>query len=609
MMYHIKLKRNEKFIKITKNAAFMEMTALFLTGILIFILSTLQVKDIVSIWNQNDELGVWQGGAWLLGLDWSEVATLHGYYGYGYGFILAFFIRYFGHNTVLMTQMAIYFQALIHTGTVLIAWYCIKKMFPSANAVMRVTAASVCILSIPDLFYIYNFFSECWLRFIVWVIFFFVVSYSYHKKWYKLFLINLVSVYSFSVHQRCILLIGMAALLTLYEGICYFIKNGFRKRMLFQILISIIGVVIFYGIEYKYAQKDYISALYSASSNSSVSVNLLSSRNYTIRSILQNVVFNLETERIALQNMLGNIYYVCAFDCGFVFYGFILCFTRIKRSIVSKKDNHFMPYLFMSSMALFGILLSVYQSANEGVYTRVELMHYGRYSSYLLAPMMMLGIIELLTEEISVIRRNAFITMIVFLISGLSTYYVLKNHNVTNLFAFHNACPGIKSVYYQDGPFTATLYHTLLGVLWIFFPAMAIMQSKKYAGLKKYMEIAVFVVISVVWINVANQEWRETYEEKEVYVKQTYDLQNVLDEVDEFAAFKSFSYGSGLLQYNNVFSKIHVCQTLDELGEEENGLLVVSQKGIEEMDTIAETYEIEYENEMYFVWRFVMEDE
>ncbi len=609
MMYHIKLKRNEKFIKITKNAAFMEMTALFLTGILIFILSTLQVKDIVSIWNQNDELGVWQGGAWLLGLDWSEVATLHGYYGYGYGFILAFFIRYFGHNTVLMTQMAIYFQALIHTGTVLIAWYCIKKMFPSANAVMRVTAASVCILSIPDLFYIYNFFSECWLRFIVWVIFGLVVSYSYHKKWYKLFLINLVSVYSFSVHQRCILLIGMAALLTLYEGICYFIKNGFRKRMLFQILISIIGVVIFYGIEYKYAQKDYISALYSASSNSSVSVNLLSSRNYTIRSILQNVVFNLETERIALQNMLGNIYYVCAFDCGFVFYGFILCFTRIKRSIVSKKDNHFMPYLFMSSMALFGILLSVYQSANEGVYTRVELMHYGRYSSYLLAPMMMLGIIELLTEEISVIRRNAFITMIVFLISGLSTYYVLKNHNVTNLFAFHNACPGIKSVYYQDGPFTATLYHTLLGVLWIFFPAMAIMQSKKYAGLKKYMEIAVFVVISVVWINVANQEWRETYEEKEVYVKQTYDLQNVLDEVDEFAAFKSFSYGSGLLQYNNVFSKIHVCQTLDELGEEENGLLVVSQKGIEEMDTIAETYEIEYENEMYFVWRFVMEDE
>lgn len=609
MMYHIKLKRNEKFIKITKNAAFMEMTALFLTGILIFILSTLQVKDIVSIWNQNDELGVWQGGAWLLGLDWSEVATLHGYYGYGYGFILAFFIRYFGHNTVLMTQMAIYFQALIHTGTVLIAWYCIKKMFPSANAVMRVTAASVCILSIPDLFYIYNFFSECWLRFIVWVIFGLVVSYSYHKKWYKLFLINLVSVYSFSVHQRCILLIGMAALLTLYEGICYFIKNGLRKRMLFQILISIIGVVIFYGIEYKYAQKDYISALYSASSNSSVSVNLLSSRNYTIRSILQNVVFNWETERIALQNMLGNIYYVCAFDCGFVFYGFILCFTRIKRSIVSKKDNHFIPYLFMSSMALFGILLSVYQSANEGVYTRVELMHYGRYSSYLLAPMMMLGIIELLTEEISVIRRNAFITMIVFLISGLSTYYVLKNHNVTNLFAFHNACPGIKSVYYQDGPFTATLYHTLLGVLWIFFPAMAIMQSKKYAGLKKYMEIAVFVVISVVWINVANQEWRETYEEKEVYVKQTYDLQNVLDEVDEFAAFKSFSYGSGLLQYNNVFSKIHVCQTLDELGEEENGLLVVSQKGIEEMDTIAETYEIEYENEMYFVWRFVMEDE
>lgn len=607
-MYKFKLRLNEKIITMTKSAAFMEMTALFLICILIFILSTLQVKDIVSIWNQNDELGVWQGGAWLLGLDWSEISSLHGYYGYGYGFILVFFIKFFGHNTVLMTQMAIYFQALMHTGSILIAWYCIKKMFPTADAVIRVIASSVCILSIPDLFYIYNFFSECLLRFIVWIIFGLVVSYSYHKKWYKLLLINFVSIYAFSVHQRCILLIGMALLFTLYEGICYLMKNGFRKRMLFQFTAIIIGIVAFYGIEYKYAQKNYISALYSAKPGSSVSANLISAKTYPIKNILLNVVFNWESERIALQNLLGHIYYICAFDCGFVFYGFILCFFKIKRSIVLKKDNHFMPYLYISCMTLFGILLAVYQSANVGVYIRVELMHYGRYSSYLLAPMIMIGIMEILTEEITIVRRNLLITISAFLISGLSTWHVLKSHNVTNLFAFHNACPGIKSVYYQKGPFDATLYHTLIGVLWILIPAMIIMKSKTYANLKKYIEITVFIIISAVWINVANQEWKETYEEKEFYVKQTYDLQTVLEDVDEFVAFKSFSYGSGLLQYNNVFSKIHVCQTLDEFGEEENGLLVVSQKGIDEMEAIIQRYEVEYENKQYFVWRYVTKD-
>lgn len=56
-----------------------------------------------------------------------------------------------------------------------------------------------------------------------------------------------------------------------------------------------------------------------------------------------------------------------------------------------------------------------------------------------------------------------------------------------------------------------------------------------------------------------------------------------------------------------MFSKIHVCQTLGEFGEEENGLLVVSQKGIDEMnyDYIISRYADEYENERYFVWRYI----
>ncbi len=584
-----------------------EMAILSVIAIAVFILSTRQVTDIVSIWNQNDEFGVWQGGAWVLGLDWSEVVSTNGYYGYGYGFILALFIKIFGHDTVLMTQAAIYFQALLHIICIFIAWHCIRQLFPTLPIVPRIIAASVCTLSIPDLFYVYMFFSECLLRFIVWLIFGIVVSYCSHKRWYKILFVNLLSIYAFSIHQRCILLIAMAFMLSLYEVAAYLKSNRVNKKIVIIIILMTIITGLFYFIEYRCAQDSYITTLYSVN-GSSVGGNLLSERGYTVKSILRDIVFNKETHIIALQNMLGFIYYICAFDCGFTAFGFILCFRKMK-DVFSEKGHNIMPYLFISIMTLFGILLTVYQMVNKWVYTRVEMMHYGRYCSYLFAPMMMLGIVELLTQASAIIRKNTVYLIAVFLVAGLSIYNVLKTYHITNLFAFANACPGILSVYYEDNPYTATLYHTMIGCLWILLPVLGIVSFDKYTKIKSYIQIGIFIVISFVWINTADKEWRFTHEAQSAYVTQTYDLQNILHGENEFVVFKSFFYGSGLLQYNNLFSKIHVCQSFEEFGKEEDGLLVVSQKGIDEMKYIMSRYTVEYENERYFVWRYMCNEQ
>ncbi len=583
-----------------------EIIVLIVLSIIIFYFSSLQVKNSLSILNQNDEFGTWQGAAWLLGLDWSEVVSTNGYYGYGYGFILAFFIKFFGHNTVFMTHMAMYFQVFMHISCIFIAWYCIRKIFPSINAIACVIASSVSILSISDLFYNYMFFSECILRFLVWLTFGIVVSYSCGKRWYKLALLNLIAVFAFSIHQRCILLLGISILFTFCEIVIYLIKNGIKAKSVAFALSLIIITALFYLLEYKYAQHSYISALYSANGKDSVGDNLLSERGYTIKTILRDVIFNAGTERIAFQNLLGIIYYACAFDCAFLFYGVILCFFKIKDAIKAKKADNVIPYAYIGGMTFIGIMLVVYQYANENVYSRVELMHYGRYCSYLFAPMIMLGIVWILTETNKRILKGTMIAVIVFLLAGLSTYKVLKFHNVVSLFAFANACPGIKSVYYTENPYIATLYHTILGTVWILVPAIVLLYSRKCAKYKHHcMEIGTFFVIASVWIGIANREWSEQYSAQEAYVTQTYDLQNVLKDFDEFVAFKSFGqYGSGLLQYNNPYSKIHICQSLDEFNSVEDNLLVVSQKGIKEMDDIIQKYDIEYENDRYFVWRY-----
>lgn len=584
-----------------------EILILFLISLVVFIVSTLRVQDIVSIWNQNDEFGAWQGGAWILGLDWSEVVSANYYYGHGYGFILAFFIKIFGNNSVFMTHMAIYFQAFMHTGCIFIAWYCIRKMFPSVDAVVRIIGASVCILTIPDLFYIYMFYSECILRFLVWVTFGLVVSYSYNKKWYKLLLINVIAIWAFSIHQRCILLVACAFFLFMHEAIVSVYKGKSKARTLVGVIILLLVMIAVYCIAYKYAQKIYIEELYSADGHRNGDNNLLSERGYTLNSILKDVVFNLEIECIAVQNLMGLIYYICAYDCGFAFYGFILCFDKIKERLLSKQNSIVMPYAYMGCMTLIGIVLVAYQNAGEWVYNRVELMHYGRYCSYLLAPMVMTGIVSVLTESTCRLGKKANYVVIIFVISGIITHNILQSHNVTNLYAFANTCPGIKSVYYTDGPLQAVLYHTLVGFMWILISAVVMIMSKKNIRNKRIVEIGLFVFVSVVWINIADREWREQYDAQKTYVTQTYDLQKVLKDEEEFAAFKSFEhYGSGLLQYNNMFSKLHIVQALEELGSDENGLLVVSGKGIEEMDEIYRNYYIVYENERYFVWRYEM---
>lgn len=587
------------------NNNIIEIVMLLLIFFFIFKASTLQVGEIISIWNQNDEFGVWQGGAWVLGLDWSAVSSTNGYYGYGYGFILALFIKFFGHNSVLMTRVAIYFQAFMHTGGMVIAWYCIKKLFPGVPKITRIVAASVCILTIPDLFYVYMFFSENILRFIVWCIFGLVVSYyCSSKRWYKILLIDFLAIYAYSIHQRCILLIAMAVLLSIYEFTVEIKKNNFKLFDTLRIMSVIAVVILFFLIEYKMAQTSYINTMYSAKSGG-MGGNLLSERGYTFKSILKDVLFNIETETIALQNLFGMIYYICAIDCGFVIYGFILCIRKIKEKIYIGEKKESMPYIFMSITTLVGILLVVYQNAHKGVYTRVEVMHYGRYCSYLLAPMIMLGIMGLLTNTNLKIRKDVVRTLVLFIVAGITTFMVLKVHNVTNLFAFANACPGILSVYYEENPYNATLYHTLIGCGWILAPACLIIISNRNIKMRNYIRVGIFLIISIIWVYKANEEWKFTHDAQNKYVTQTYDLQNILSKTDEFVAFKSCSYGSGLLQYNNMFSKIHVIEDINELGQEHTELLVVSQKGIEEMDDILKNYYLEYENERYFVWRYV----
>ena len=585
-----------------RNDKYVEILILLVTSVIIYFISTMQVKNMMTIWNQNDEFGVWQGAAWILGLDWSEVSSTNGFYGQGYGYLLAPIMYFWGRDSIKMTHIAIYFQAFYHTSIIFIAYYCLNKMFPQLDTIKKIIISCLSILTIPDLFYVYMFFSENLLRFLVWCIVGLVVSYVYNERWYKLFFINAISIYAFSVHQRCILLVGLAVLFFIFESIRHIMFDSAKLHTIINIFIIVFVTLAAYVIVYKFAQKSYIESFYCASKEG-VGSNLLSERKTTIKAIFE-YIFNINSLWIMFQQLCGCIYYLSAYDCGFALCGFASVFGMVlvyKREMLTTKK---MPYIYILFLVLGAIMLTVIQNSQYGISERVEVNHYGRYFSYTLGPVVMLGVTFLLTHTYKILKKIITYIITVYILVGLITCFAINRYNVTSLFAFPNACPGIKSVYFTNGPGTATLYHTLLGVVWITVPALIILYASRKENYRNTILVCLFCCIAATWIVIGNREAKEQYDAQKQYVIDTYDLQKEIANKKEIVVFKSYKYGSGLIQYNNPFTKIYVCDNLAALDEKKNGMYVVSQNGIDEMEDIMSRYTVIYKNERYFVWIF-----
>ena len=583
-----------------RNDKYVELLILLVASVIIYFISTMQVKNMMTIWNQNDEFGVWQGAAWILGLDWSEVSSNNGFYGQGYGYLLAPIMYFWGHDSIKMTHIAIYFQAFYHTGILYIAYYCTKKLFPQINSILQIIISCLSIISIPDLFYIYMFFSENLLRFLVWCMIGLVISYISNQRWYKLLLINAISIYAFSVHQRCILLVAMAGLFYFIECIRSLKVNEKKMITLLNIVLISIITIILYLFVYKYSQNMYISSMYSAAKEG-VGGNLLSERNVSIQDIVMLLV-NANTIKIMFQQLCGCIYYFTAYDCGFALFGFMGVLLLIKDKKKKLLSYNVFPYIFISCLALGAVGLTVVQNSQSGISNRVEVNHYGRYFSYTLGPMIMLGLGFLFSYDYKLKKKIIITNMLVFIFAGVVTYNMINWNNVTSLFAFSNACPGINSVYSSDGPKTATLYHILIGIIWIFIPSVLILFANKYNKLSNMILTFTFLAVATIWICIGNRESINQYNAQKQYVVDTYDLQYVLSEQTEIVVYKANKYGSGLIQYNNVYSKIYVCNDLSQLKEYGKKVCVVSQNGIDEMNQIKSEYEVIFSNNRYFVW-------
>lgn len=111
-----------------KKKLFKYRTGLLMTAgcIIIMVITLFFVGEKNVPYVLGDEFGYWTSAAYFFGYDWSGIASINGYFSFGYGLLLTplFLLK----DSVLMYRTAIVMNALFLVGSFVFGVYCRTKI-------------------------------------------------------------------------------------------------------------------------------------------------------------------------------------------------------------------------------------------------------------------------------------------------------------------------------------------------------------------------------------------------------------------------------------------------------------------------------------------------
>ncbi|MBD5456732.1 MAG: hypothetical protein HDR23_09780 [Lachnospiraceae bacterium] len=199
------------------------------------------LSDLYAITIVNDEFGYVGMAAQMAGYDWTNLLSTSQYYSYGYGIILSLLFR-IGLTGTAFFRAAIVLNVVLLEISFLITCYLADKMFDCKWNVMISLAINLysCNLMQCKLCW-----SETILYFLVWVWMLLIYQLSIKYDWKYLLGIVVVSIYMYTVHQRCLSVIvatvGMVLIL-LVNG--HLSRNNKCKALLTLLFMIVLFLAV-----------------------------------------------------------------------------------------------------------------------------------------------------------------------------------------------------------------------------------------------------------------------------------------------------------------------------------------------------------------------------
>lgn len=344
---------------------------------IIFIAVLWNLANIDIIYITSDEFGYWADAAYFAGLDWSNVTKNISYYSFGYGAVLTPLIKFLS-DPVIAYRAAIIVNSIFLTGSFLVLISIAKQLFDKMPKMVLIAASWAIAVYSSNIYLSQLTLSENLLWFIYNVLVLNIIHLNKKFTWKKGFLFVFLVVYMYSVHLRCLAIVCSSILFLL----CLLIV----KKIGWKQLLCLCGLLLVLFCCSNYIKNILIYNLYE---NGEV----IASNDYTGQIGKLSMLFSAKGLKLFIIGLLGKIYYLGASTFLLFFWGIWFILKKLINTLKSDFMQEDMPvYIFLfCSLAAVLMVSSIYMLDSA----RIDTLIYGRYNEYILAPILLCGLLEL----------------------------------------------------------------------------------------------------------------------------------------------------------------------------------------------------------------------
>lgn len=565
--------------------------------LLLIILGLWFINENTMIKIVGDEYGYWAAGAYISGLDWSEITSYNSYYGYGYGFFVAILLKC-NLSAVLIYRLAIFLNILFLISIYVIVYYLVRNWTERYNFsfVLQVFLAFSVTVYSGNISYTQYTMPEILIALIYWLQILIVWKMLKQLNFLNSFLFILLNLYAFSVHQR---MIGVC-LISVCLWLAIAIRSKKSKSFYFSSIISCLCIFIFILI----LKEHYQMAFFAGGKGKNLAVNDFAGQTSKLESLL-----SIQGLWMFVKSFAGKIYYLLSTSyllagiAGGL--GLVCTGNAIRNRIKEKKEINEGTILLVFLVLNTLIMIAISSLTMMEYYGRFDMLFYGRYFEFTISPLILISLIYLLGENNKHKIRIILGTIFSYIVVSCAMEYIIDySRSASNTFI---NCVGMASVLIRREYKKFSLIYIALKtvVIGLCLIAMSYVKGKAKKGVRIF-GLSMFIIINIfVYLYVYEKgclSWAVTQSNSEL---------KLAKKIEDLGASDSLYYyiiendlKADYLQFLLKDHTIHILENPDEIHELKSNdyILTIPDTSIK-MDLDEQGYEAYAESEGLILWR------
>ena len=551
--------------------------------ILLAVVAGYRLSQLTTIHVLFDEFGYSATAAYYNGYDWSSVASHSAYYSYGLSLILSGIMHMTQGNMALYYQLGIMSNIGLLVGSFLMGCSVGRQLFEDIPEYV-VIIASFCISFYTNTLIQTNIlWTETLLYFLFWVSTWFILRMIKTSKLRSVIGLAVSGGYMYMVHQRA---------LAILIAICMVVVGHFiirkNKKLLFLFVFIMLGMMV-------------AACLFKGD----LKINLwnIGSGNKEVNdyngqiSKVTDIVSSWGGMKAFILSLAGKIYYILTAGCMIV----AMFFSGVIQCVREKEYKTILVYIYMILCLLGAIgISSIFMLRGN----RQDTLIYGRYTEYVIGPVLLTGILFFWKRKIS--KKTFWIMNMGTVLTAVLVYIKFKNTGFT---VYNIVCAlGLSSIFKNGqeakfAPMVAVIIAIAVGML-MYYSAMHLDGFRiRIAGILILPMIFwsytnVMAMETITGANVNSAGYEDVAQHIRLYTENgkmpVYFLTDVGDFQSRYVETVQFLVPDISIQYVQK-------EDIERIEDIEEGIILIDQKCFDVFDLLPQYQVLEYSKGMFIL--------